>query len=56
MACRQPGGRPLSEPMMVSLLTHICVTRPQRLYIWLENASNVYAFTLIVATLADGNY
>ena len=26
--CR-PGDKPLSEPMMVSLLTHICVTRPQ---------------------------
>ena len=25
--CR-PGAKPLSEPMMVSLLTHICVTRP----------------------------
>ena len=24
-----PGDKPLSEPMMVSLLTHICVTRPQ---------------------------
>ena len=23
-----PGNRPSSEPMMVSLLTHICVTRP----------------------------
>ena len=29
MACRRPGDKPLSEPMMVSLLTHICVTRPQ---------------------------
>ena len=29
MAWRRPGGKPLSEPMMVSLLTHICVTRPQ---------------------------
>ena len=26
--CR-PGDKPLSEPMMVSLLTHICITRPQ---------------------------
>ena len=26
--CR-PGDKPLSEPMMVSLLTHICVTQPQ---------------------------
>ena len=30
MAWHQPGDKPLSEPMMVSLLTHICVTRPQR--------------------------
>ena len=29
MACRRSGDKPISEPMMVSLLTHICVTRPQ---------------------------
>ena len=29
MAWRLPGDKPLSEPMMVNLLTHICVTRPQ---------------------------
>ena len=29
MAWRRPGDKPLSEPMMVILLTHICVTRPQ---------------------------
>ena len=29
MAKRHPGDKPLSEPMMVSLSTHICVTRPQ---------------------------
>ena len=29
MAWCRPGDKPLSEPMMVSLLTHICVTRPQ---------------------------
>ena len=29
MAWRRPGDRPLSEPMMVCLLTHICVNRPQ---------------------------
>ena len=29
MAWRRPGDKPLSEPMMVSLQTHICVTRPQ---------------------------
>ena len=35
MAWRRPGDKPLSEPMMVSLLTHICVTRPQ----WVKLAS-----------------
>ena len=29
MAWRRPGDKPLSEPMMVSLSTHICITRPQ---------------------------
>ena len=29
LAWRRPGGKPLSEAMMVSLLTHICVARPQ---------------------------
>ena len=33
MAWRLPGDKPLSEPMMVSLLTHICVTRRQ----WVSN-------------------
>ena len=28
MAWRRPGDKPLSEPMMVSLPTHICGTRP----------------------------
>ena len=29
MAWRRPGDKPLSEPMMIGLPTHICVTRPQ---------------------------
>ena len=29
MAWRRSGYKPLSEPMMVRLPTHICVTRPQ---------------------------
>ena len=29
MAWRRSGDKSLSEPMMISLLTHICVTRPQ---------------------------
>ena len=34
MAWRQPCAKRLSEPMMVSLLTHICVTRPQCVKSW----------------------
>ena len=33
MAWRRPGDKPLFEPMVVSLPTHICVTRPQ----WVNN-------------------
>ena len=40
MAWRRPGDKPLSEPMMASLLTHICVTRPQ----WV-NSHNLLGFT-----------
>ena len=29
MAWHRPGDKPLSEPMMISSLMHICVTRPQ---------------------------
>ena len=29
MAWRRPGHKPLFEPMMVSLPTHMCVTQPE---------------------------
>ena len=38
MAWRQPGDKPLSEPMMVRLPTHICVTRPQ----WVKYQSRTH--------------
>ena len=40
MAWRRPGDKPLSEPMMDNLPTHICVTRPQWV-IW-SNGDLVY--------------
>ena len=40
MAWCRPGDKPLSEPMMVSLPTHICVTRPQ----WVKKAANMLFF------------
>ena len=46
MAWRRPGDKPLSEPMMVSSLTYICVTRPQ----WGNN--NYEFFTLHFQTKA----
>ena len=36
MAWRRPGDKPLSEAMLVSLLTHKCVTRPQ----WVKASAN----------------
>ena len=36
MAWRRPDDRPLSETIMVSLLMHVCVTRPQ----WLSYTHN----------------
>ena len=43
MAWRRPGDKPLSEPVMVSLLTDICVTRPQwvKVMAWCHQAYGV---------------
>ena len=40
MARRRPGDKPLSETMLVSLLTHICVTRPQWFKGWGQTEQN----------------
>ena len=43
---RRPGNEPLSEPMMVRLSTHICLTRPQ----WVEtpwHSSEVIVMTCV---------
>ena len=45
MAWRRPGDKPLSETMMVSLLTHTCVTRPQ----WV-NSSEACKIQLVFAS------
>ena len=36
LAWCQPGEKPLYEPMIISLLTHICVTRPQ----WIKSETS----------------
>ena len=48
MAWRLPGDKPLSEPTMVSLLTHICITRPQRV-----NKRHVASLTWHIRKLAN---
>ena len=42
MAWRRPGDKPLSKPMMVSLLTHIFVTRPQ----WVSVSTDICCVTI----------
>ena len=49
MAWRRPGDKPLSEPMMVCLQTHICVTRPQ----WV-NYQSCINFSSILLHLVRG--
>ena len=44
MACRRPGDKPLSEPMGVSLLTHICVTRPQWVKVFIPASICLYEY------------
>ena len=47
MAWRRLGDKPFSEPMMVSLLTHVCFTRPQ----WVkENEMGYSAASLTIGT------
>ena len=41
MAWRRPADKPLSEPMVIVLLTHICVTRPQWVNEHIDSESNV---------------
>ena len=45
MAWRRPGNKPLSERMMVSLMTHLCVTRPywvKRVKLTIVNVRQIY--------------
>ena len=47
MTWRRPGAKPLSEPMMVSLLTHICVSRSR----WDKYSDPICCVNLFVANL-----
>ena len=51
MAWRRPGDKPLSEAMMVSLLTHVCVTRPQ----WVKISLGIGPQTVSLLAFCDWN-
>ena len=44
MAWRRSGDKPLSEPVVVSLLTHLCVTRPR----WVKARINLTMVSLFL--------
>ena len=57
MAWRRPGDKPLSEPMMDSLPTHICVTRPQWVnisvsHVFIISLFSVFTFHISCAVLS----
>ena len=45
MAWRRAGNKPLSQPMMVELPTHICITRPQ----WVKSEYNSLAIVYVTS-------
>ena len=47
MAWRRPGDKPISWPMCVNLLTHICVTRPQ----WVKLSKFVFGAVFDIKNL-----
>ena len=48
MAWRRPGDKPLSEPVMVSLLTHMNAWHGLNELIWITKHENVFAFSFII--------
>ena len=49
MAGRRPGDKPLSEPMVVSLPSHICVARPQ----WVKSLATDYLLDSLLSEPAQ---
>ena len=49
MAWCRPGDKPLSEPMMVCLLTHMCVTRPRwvKLILTLKRLGHFFQYVIL---------
>ena len=57
MAWHRPGDKPLSEPMMVSLPTHICVTRPEWVKLrFLKQENENYAALVGLPLTYKGRY
>ena len=55
MAWCRPGNKPLSEPMMVNLPTHICVTWPQwvkQIHHWNGKSNVVQYFNVVTFIVA----
>ena len=52
MACRRPGNKPLSESMLVFVPTHICVTRPQ----WVKMYLYRYIWNRLLVILYFSNW
>ena len=53
MAWRRRGDKPLSEPMMDKLLTHICVTRPQWVWRHMYHQTSNISHTLVGNEIVD---
>ena len=49
MAWRRPDNKPLSEPMMVNLLTHLSVTQPQ----WVNSKNNLLSLWFTAVDVKD---
>ena len=60
MAWRWPGDKPLSEAMMVRLLTHICVTQPQwvntHVCTEIDISADISLQSIYLATLLQGQF
>ena len=51
IAWHRPGDKPLSEPMVVSLLKHICVNRPRWVNSWMSRKCKRCSVTLVLNIL-----
>ena len=56
MAWRRSGDKPLSEPMVTSSLTHICVSRPQWVNTCGGNSSRDVMVTFSLCCFIDGRH